>query len=87
MACDGLRTICVGYRDFSGDPEPSWEDENIILTDLTAICVVGIEDPVRPEVGIVVFMGWSRRFYLVICCIFFIKLLKEFFLIALGTVG
>lgn len=51
MACDGLRTICVGYRDFSGDPEPSWEDENIILTDLTAICVVGIEDPVRPEVG------------------------------------
>ncbi|TSK16199.1 Plasma membrane calcium-transporting ATPase 2 [Bagarius yarrelli] len=50
MACDGLRTICVAYRDFSGDPEPSWEDENIILTDLTAICVVGIEDPVRPEV-------------------------------------
>ncbi|XP_056108516.1 plasma membrane calcium-transporting ATPase 2 isoform X4 [Rhinichthys klamathensis goyatoka] len=50
MACDGLRTICVAYRDFSGDPEPNWEDENNILTDLTAICVVGIEDPVRPEV-------------------------------------
>ncbi|XP_034440641.1 plasma membrane calcium-transporting ATPase 2 isoform X4 [Hippoglossus hippoglossus] len=50
MACDGLRTICVGYRDFSGNPEPNWEDENNILTDLTAICVVGIEDPVRPEV-------------------------------------
>ncbi|XP_062260926.1 plasma membrane calcium-transporting ATPase 2 isoform X1 [Platichthys flesus] len=50
MACDGLRTICVGYRDFSCNPEPNWEDENNILTDLTAICVVGIEDPVRPEV-------------------------------------
>lgn len=51
MACDGLRTICVAYRDFSGDPEPNWEDENNILNDLTAICVVGIEDPVRPEVS------------------------------------
>ena len=51
MACDGLRTICVAYRDFSSDPEPNWEDENNILSDLTAICVVGIEDPVRPEVG------------------------------------
>ncbi|KAK2874544.1 hypothetical protein Q8A67_021697 [Cirrhinus molitorella] len=50
MACDGLRTICVGYRDFPADPEPNWEDENNILADLTAICVVGIEDPVRPEV-------------------------------------
>ncbi|TMS19063.1 Plasma membrane calcium-transporting ATPase 2 [Larimichthys crocea] len=50
MACDGLRTICVAYRDFAGAPEPNWEDENNILSDLTAICVVGIEDPVRPEV-------------------------------------
>ncbi|XP_038552214.1 plasma membrane calcium-transporting ATPase 2 isoform X10 [Micropterus salmoides] len=50
MACDGLRTICVGYRDFSGNPEPNWDDENNILSELTAICVVGIEDPVRPEV-------------------------------------
>ncbi|KAM7006992.1 plasma membrane calcium-transporting ATPase 2 isoform 3-T9 [Tautogolabrus adspersus] len=50
MACEGLRTICVGYRDFPGDPEPKWDDENAILSDLTAICVVGIEDPVRPEV-------------------------------------
>ncbi|XP_068450242.1 plasma membrane calcium-transporting ATPase 2 isoform X1 [Clinocottus analis] len=50
MACEGLRTICVAYRDFSGDPEPSWDDESSILNDLTAITVVGIEDPVRPEV-------------------------------------
>ncbi|XP_039653413.1 plasma membrane calcium-transporting ATPase 2 isoform X2 [Perca fluviatilis] len=50
MACEGLRTICVAYRDFSGDPEPNWDDEPSILNNLTAICVVGIEDPVRPEV-------------------------------------
>ncbi|XP_047202380.1 plasma membrane calcium-transporting ATPase 2 isoform X9 [Girardinichthys multiradiatus] len=50
MACDGLRTICVAYRDFPNDPEPNWDDENNILSDLTAISIVGIEDPVRPEV-------------------------------------
>ncbi|KAM4820909.1 plasma membrane calcium-transporting ATPase 2 isoform 3-T4 [Thomomys bottae] len=50
MACDGLRTICVAYRDFPGSPEPDWDNENDILSDLTCICVVGIEDPVRPEV-------------------------------------
>ncbi|XP_010617537.1 plasma membrane calcium-transporting ATPase 2 isoform X5 [Fukomys damarensis] len=50
MACDGLRTICVAYRDFPGNPEPDWDNENDILSDLTCICVVGIEDPVRPEV-------------------------------------
>ncbi|XP_043933326.1 plasma membrane calcium-transporting ATPase 2 isoform X2 [Protopterus annectens] len=50
MACDGLRTICVAYRDFPGNPEPEWDNENDILTDLTCIAVVGIEDPVRPEV-------------------------------------
>ncbi|XP_040214761.1 plasma membrane calcium-transporting ATPase 2 isoform X6 [Rana temporaria] len=50
MACDGLRTICIAYRDFSQNPEPDWENENDILADLTCIAVVGIEDPVRPEV-------------------------------------
>ncbi|XP_004625088.1 plasma membrane calcium-transporting ATPase 2 isoform X4 [Octodon degus] len=50
MACDGLRTICVAYRDFPNTPEPDWDNENDILNDLTCICVVGIEDPVRPEV-------------------------------------
>ncbi|XP_039626890.1 plasma membrane calcium-transporting ATPase 2 isoform X4 [Polypterus senegalus] len=50
MACDGLRTICVAYRDFPANPEPDWDKENDILTDLSCICVVGIEDPVRPEV-------------------------------------
>uniref|UniRef100_A0A8B9JT79 Calcium-transporting ATPase n=1 Tax=Astyanax mexicanus TaxID=7994 RepID=A0A8B9JT79_ASTMX len=50
MACEGLRTICIAYRDLPGDPEPEWENEADIVTDLTCICVVGIEDPVRPEV-------------------------------------
>lgn len=51
MACDGLRTICVAYRDFPAEAgEPEWDAESDILNDLTCIAVVGIEDPVRPEV-------------------------------------
>ncbi|XP_072328722.1 plasma membrane calcium-transporting ATPase 2 isoform X4 [Scyliorhinus torazame] len=50
MACNGLRTICIAFRDFPGSPEPEWDNENVILMDLTCIAVVGIEDPVRPEV-------------------------------------
>ncbi|XP_015232185.1 PREDICTED: plasma membrane calcium-transporting ATPase 1-like isoform X3 [Cyprinodon variegatus] len=51
MASEGLRTICLAYRDFpASDGEPEWDNENDILTGLTCICVVGIEDPVRPEV-------------------------------------
>lgn len=62
MACDGLRTIAVAYRDFIPAPgkaeinqvrfenEPNWDDEDNIISNLTCICIVGIEDPVRPEV-------------------------------------
>ncbi|XP_005182536.1 plasma membrane calcium-transporting ATPase 1-like [Musca domestica] len=60
MACDGLRTISVAYRDFVPGPaaanevhidgEPDWDDEEGIMSNLTCLCVVGIEDPVRPEV-------------------------------------
>lgn len=60
MACDGLRTISIAYRDFVPgkadinqvhiDGEPNWDDEEYIVNNLTALCVVGIEDPVRPEV-------------------------------------
>ncbi|XP_007575019.1 plasma membrane calcium-transporting ATPase 1-like isoform X1 [Poecilia formosa] len=51
MACEGLRTICVAYRDFPAEAgEPNWDNENDILNELTCIAVVGIEDPVRPEV-------------------------------------
>lgn len=60
MACDGLRTISIAYRDFVPgkaainevhiDGEPHWDDEDNIVSNLTCLCVVGIEDPVRPEV-------------------------------------
>ncbi|CAI5695327.1 unnamed protein product [Oreochromis niloticus] len=51
MASKGLRTICLAYKDFPvSDGEPDWENEALILTGLTCIAVVGIEDPVRPEV-------------------------------------
>uniref|UniRef100_UPI003B674C76 plasma membrane calcium-transporting ATPase 4 isoform X1 n=1 Tax=Notamacropus eugenii TaxID=9315 RepID=UPI003B674C76 len=48
MACEGLRTICLAYRDFK--EEPAWENEQEVLSKLICIAVVGIEDPVRPEV-------------------------------------
>uniref|UniRef100_A0AC34FQ18 Cation-transporting P-type ATPase N-terminal domain-containing protein n=1 Tax=Panagrolaimus sp. ES5 TaxID=591445 RepID=A0AC34FQ18_9BILA len=65
MASDGLRTICIAYKDyvphlnykdinhlndvpFSGSVD--WEDEKAVLNDLTCLLVVGIQDPVRPEV-------------------------------------
>ncbi|XP_036034920.1 plasma membrane calcium-transporting ATPase 1-like isoform X2 [Onychomys torridus] len=51
MASEGLRTICLAFRDFpAGKPEPEWDNENDVITGLTCIAVVGIEDPVRPEV-------------------------------------
>ncbi|XP_040200082.1 plasma membrane calcium-transporting ATPase 1 isoform X1 [Rana temporaria] len=51
MASEGLRTICLAYREFPAEEhEPDWENENDILAGLTCIAVVGIEDPVRAEV-------------------------------------
>uniref|UniRef100_A0A8C6TAF5 Calcium-transporting ATPase n=1 Tax=Neogobius melanostomus TaxID=47308 RepID=A0A8C6TAF5_9GOBI len=51
MASEGLRTICLAYKDFPASAdEPDWDNEGQILSDLTCLCIVGIEDPVRPEV-------------------------------------
>ena len=62
MACDGLRTISITYKDYVHEPqkpnevrleegsEPDWDDEASIVSGLTCLCIVGIEDPVRPEV-------------------------------------
>ncbi|XP_064604968.1 plasma membrane calcium-transporting ATPase 2-like isoform X2 [Liolophura sinensis] len=61
MAADGLRTICIAYKTFVKEEkgnendvvyseEPDWENEDEIVKGLTCLCVVGIEDPVRPEV-------------------------------------
>lgn len=57
MACEGLRTICIAYRDLPSSPEPDWDNEAEIVTELTCITVVGIEDPVRPEVSYLVPMS------------------------------
>ncbi|KAK7490555.1 hypothetical protein BaRGS_00018158 [Batillaria attramentaria] len=60
MASNGLRTICMAYKDFVKDSaapsesliegEPDWDDEEQIVKGLTCIYIVGIEDPVRDEV-------------------------------------
>jgi len=60
MAAEGLRTMALAYRDFVKDypstndtlihSEPNWEDESSIVNKLTLLSIVGIEDPVRPEV-------------------------------------
>ena len=49
MANDGLRTICIAYRDL-GKEKQNWDDEDKIIKDLICIAIVGIEDPVRDEV-------------------------------------
>ncbi|XP_067322425.1 plasma membrane calcium-transporting ATPase 1-like [Anolis sagrei] len=53
MASEGLRTICLAFRDFPvgfDQTDSVWDDEDVIINDLTCIAIVGIEDPVRPEV-------------------------------------
>lgn len=60
MACNGLRTICVAYRSFVYEKaaeneklitsEPNWKEEDDIFCKFTCLGIVGIEDPVRPEV-------------------------------------
>lgn len=60
MASNGLRTLSLAYKEFvpsNAGPnqvlaakEPNWDDEESITRDLTAVAIVGIEDPVRPEV-------------------------------------
>lgn len=50
MASDGLRTIGLAYRDYAHDALPDWEQENVVVSNLVLIGIVGIEDPVRPEV-------------------------------------
>jgi len=64
MAKDGLRTISIAYRDFvpgkaeknqvhyDAGTEPNFETmgEDNVIANMTCICIVGIEDPVREEV-------------------------------------
>lgn len=60
MASDGLRTICLAYKDYvkgapnlgevQFDSTPDWDNESAIVKDLVLIAICGIEDPVRGEV-------------------------------------
>uniref|UniRef100_A0A0K0D292 P-type Cu(+) transporter n=1 Tax=Angiostrongylus cantonensis TaxID=6313 RepID=A0A0K0D292_ANGCA len=62
MASDGLRTICLAYKDYVSagghvgenqiayTGEIDWDNEDSVVSDLTAIAILGIQDPVRPEV-------------------------------------
>ena len=45
---EGLRVICLAYRDF--DASQNWDDEDSLLKDLSISSFVGIQDPVRDEV-------------------------------------
>ncbi|TMW69043.1 hypothetical protein Poli38472_001199 [Pythium oligandrum] len=50
-ASQGYRTLCLSFRDVNVAQEEisKWTDEEI-EQDLTCVTIVGIEDPVRPEV-------------------------------------
>ena len=58
MASNALRTIGLAYRDFppleaKGDISSTssvWDNEEDLVNDLTLLGIVGIQDPVRPEV-------------------------------------
>lgn len=63
MACNGLRTIAVAYKDYIPAGQPmgindevvpenfNWdEDESTINSKLTCLCICAIQDPVRDEV-------------------------------------
>jgi len=44
--------VCTGQaatHEEHMDIEPDWDNEEQIISNLVCLCVVGIEDPVRPE--------------------------------------
>ena len=46
----GLLRLLLPLFQVKVDAEPNWDEEEKIIDNMTCICVVGIEDPVRPEV-------------------------------------
>ncbi|KAL9656250.1 hypothetical protein ABK040_007865 [Willaertia magna] len=52
MASSGLRTLTLAYKDLQGEElNPSyWEDQETMEQGMTLIAIVGIKDPLRPEV-------------------------------------
>ena len=51
MASNGLRTLALAYRDFPAGEDINWEEEAKVVSNLNFVAIVGIEDPVRAEVG------------------------------------
>ena len=50
--------------------EPDWEKEDEIVSNLTCICIVGIEDPVRPEVTMAFWSSLEiQRFWVFSMCL------------------
>lgn len=50
FASQGLRTICMAYRDFDEDGGEEWDSGDPPEKQMTVIGIVGIKDPLRPEV-------------------------------------
>lgn len=50
FASQGLRTICMAYRDFDADGGEEWDSGEPPEKQMTVIGIVGIKDPLRPEV-------------------------------------
>uniref|UniRef100_F1KRY9 Calcium-transporting ATPase n=1 Tax=Ascaris suum TaxID=6253 RepID=F1KRY9_ASCSU len=65
MAENGLRIICIGYKDyirtsardtkfteipFDNDSDIEWDNEKEVSNNIVGIALCGIQDPVRPEV-------------------------------------
>ena len=51
MICTAAVCNCWCWcRDFPAGVEPDWESEDDIVSELVLLGIVGIQDPVRPEV-------------------------------------
>ena len=50
FATDSLRTMLIAYRDLGNEMKEEYKDAANVENDLTVIAIVGIQDPLRPEV-------------------------------------
>jgi Ca2+-transporting ATPase len=50
FAKDSLRTMLIAYRDLGNEMKEEYKDAKNVECDLTIIAIVGIQDPLRPEV-------------------------------------
>ena len=50
FASQSLRTMLISFVDNNGDFDDSWKEASNVENNLTIIAIVGIKDPLRPEV-------------------------------------